>query len=371
MGSMYRDTWAEINLSAVGHNIKEMKKDLPDDCQLMAVVKSNGYGHGAVRIAKKALESGASMFAVALLEEAMQLREAGITEPILVMGWVDAKHAKVAAEHNITLTMFQKEWLQHVSKELPRPLKVHMKWDTGMGRIGVRTEDELKSVLYALKEMSHIQLTGAYTHFATADEADLSYFHEQEKRFNELLREFSNLWPDEVALHIGNSAASIRFPHKMHQFIRYGVAMYGLYPSEAVRKDTSIQLKQAFSLHSRLSHIKQINKGDTVGYGQTYKAETDEWIGTIPLGYGDGWSRQLQGIDVLVEGKRMPIVGRICMDQTMIKLDQPYPIGTKVTLIGQQGDETISMDEVAEHIDTINYEIPCMITSRVPRIYKN
>lgn len=368
---IYRDTWAEINLGAIEHNVKEMKKKLPETSQIMAVVKANGYGHGAVPVAKKAITSGATCIAVALLEEAITLREAGIDVPILVLGWVSPDHAHVAAKYDITLTMFQDDWLMNLPENLPNRLKVHMKWDTGMGRIGIRTNKQLKRILHALNQNSHIQLTGVYTHFATADESDLTYFHEQLERFEAMLHDFRELWPQDIAIHIGNSAASIRFPKKMHHYIRFGVSMYGLYPSKVLREEREIHLKQAFSLHSRLSHVKKIRKGETVSYGRTYTADSDEWIGTIPIGYGDGWRRQLQGIDVLINGKRMPIAGRICMDQTMIKLDQQYAVGTKVTLIGKQHKQTIDMDEIADYIDTINYEIPCMITSRVPRIYED
>jgi len=366
---IYRDTWAEVNLQAIEHNVQAIKANLQDETEIMAVVKADGYGHGSVAVARRALQAGATHLAVALLEEAITLREAGITAPILVMGWVGAEHAPIAAKHNITLTMFQEQWLKDVPKDLPQPLKVHMKWDTGMGRLGIRTVDELTSLVEQVQQQNLVHLTGIFTHFATADDADLTYFQEQRKRFQVLLDTFEQLWPEEIALHIGNSAAAIRFPKNMHHYIRFGVAMYGLYPSPVVKQEKKIALKQALSLHSRLSHVKKVNEGDSISYGRTYFAKNTEWIGTLPIGYADGWTRKLQGFHVLVNGKRMPIVGRICMDQMMIKLDQQYPVGTKVTLIGVQQDETILADDVAEYLETINYEIPCMLTSRIPRVY--
>src|SRR5690625_485189 len=366
---IYRPTWAEINLSAIAHNVKEMKKQLSHKNEIMAVVKADGYGHGAVEVAKTAMDSGATFLAVALLEEAINLRTEGINVPILVLGWVSPEQAHIAVKYDITLTCFQQEWLMDVPKNLSSRLKVHMKWDTGMGRIGIRTKNELKQMIQSLNYHTHIQLTGVYTHFATADEADLTYFNEQYRRFQSLLHYFNDLWSQPVAFHIGNSAASMRFPERMYQYVRFGVAMYGLYPSNVLKETSDMCLKQAFSLHSRLHHVKKISKGETVSYGRTYTAKDDEWIGTIPIGYGDGWRRKLQGIDVLIDGKRMPIVGRVCMDQTMIKLDKAYPIGTKVTLIGKQKEDMINVDEVANYIKTINYEIPCMINERVPRIY--
>ncbi|UJL47044.1 alanine racemase [Virgibacillus sp. NKC19-16] len=366
----YRDTWVEVNLDAIGYNIKQMKEKLPKSSNIIAVVKADGYGHGSVPVAKRALEAGAKALAVALLEEALVLREAGIDAPILVLGRTSPEAAPVASDHDITLTFFQEEWLQEVNTyKLEKNLKLHMKWDTGMGRIGIRTEEELKNILDALNKNPSIYLTGVFTHFATADEEDLTYFYKQKARFGALWAFFKENWPHDASIHIGNSAASIRLPEEMHDYIRFGISMYGLYPSGAVKAKRQIDLKQAFSLHSRLISVKKIAPGESVSYGATYTAEKSEWIGTIPIGYGDGWIRKLQGISVLVDGKRMPIVGRICMDQTMIQLDTEYPIGTKVTLIGAQDSDVIEMDEIANYVDTINYEIPCIINKRVPRIY--
>lgn len=368
--TFYRQTWAEINLAAIDYNIRQMKHRLLGNTGIIAVVKADAYGHGAIQVAKTALAAGARSLAVALLEEALVLREAGIEAEILVFGWVSPDDAYIAAEHDITLSFFQKQWLRQANQHmLDKKLKLHMKWDTGMGRVGIRSGAELEELVVELKESSRIQLTGIYTHFATADEVDPAFFREQNSRFKDLLTLFKGLWEEPVMIHTGNSAASIRFPEKMFDSVRFGIAMYGLYPSQMMKKEKWIDLKPAFSLHSQLIHTKRIAKGETVGYGRTYRAEEDEWIGTIPIGYADGWIRKLSGMDVLVDGQRMPIVGRICMDQTMIKLDREYPIGTKVTLIGKQGHEKIEMDEVATWLETINYEIPCTISSRVPRVH--
>lgn len=368
--TIYRETWAEINLDTIGHNINQVKQNLPRDCQIIAVVKANAYGHGDVKIAQKALDSGATMLAVALLEEALNLREMGIEAPILVLGRVSPKGTIIASEKNITLTFYQQEWLQEVAKQpLKEPLHLHMKWDTGMGRSGIRAEEELTSILELIKCNDKLHLTGIYTHFATADEVDLTYFKKQRTRFKQFLTLFQEQWQEDVCVHIGNSAASIRFPNEMYDAVRLGVSMYGLYPGETVKKENKVDLKQTFSLHSQLVHVKRIQAGDSVGYGATYKANKDEWIGTLLIGYGDGWTRKLQGFSILIEGKRMPIVGRICMDQMMVRLDENYSIGTKATLIGKQGDDMVTIDDVATYLQTINYEIPCMINNRVPRLY--
>ena len=369
--NIYRETWAEIDLDAIGYNLKQMKQKLPQHCNIIAVVKANGYGHGAVQIARKALQSGAVALAVALLEEALILREAGIVAPILVFGRISPEAAAVAAEQDITVSLYQSEWIQEVNHQtLPQDLKVHLVLDTGMARVGLRTEEELTELLDKLKQSSNIKLTGIFTHFATADEADLTYFRKQQSRLEQLLEVLHSQWPEPVAVHTGNSAASIRFPKEMQHYIRFGVSMYGLYPSKVVKAEQTISLKPAFSLHSKLIHTKQIDPGYSVSYGATFTAEEQEWIGTIPIGYGDGWIRKIQGLEVLVDGKRMPIVGRICMDMMMVRLDREYPVGTKVTLIGKQKDAVIEMDDLADHLDTINYEIPCMINGRVPRVYK-
>lgn len=368
---LHRYTWVEIDLEAIAYNIKQIKQKLPITSKVIAVVKADGYGHGSIPVAKKALTAGAEALAVALLEEAIELRKAQITAPILVLGWVPPESAVVAAELDITLTFFQQDWLDQVnSYTLAKPLKLHLKVDSGMGRIGIRSEKELYSILYALNKNKSIYLTGVYTHFATADEPESAYFLQQKERFEILLSKLKQHWAGELDIHIGNSASAIRLPEDMYDYIRFGIAMYGLYPSKAVKDKGEIDLKQAFSLHSNLVHVKQIESGDTVSYGCTYTANEKEWIGTIPIGYGDGWLRKMQGFSVLINGKRLPIVGRICMDQTMVRLDRAYPVGTRVTFIGRQDDTFIAMDEISEHAETINYEIPCVINKRIPRIYK-
>lgn len=367
----YRDTWAEINLDAIEHNIKTIKKTLPARCQAVAVVKANGYGHGAIPVAKAALRAGASTLAVATFDEAIELREAKITAPIFVLGWVSPTYAPIAAQHNITLTCFQKDWIEAVAgMPLEKPLNIQLKWDTGMGRIGLRTENELTDIVHALNQTSRIQLIGVFTHFATADEVDVQFYHKQRARFDQLITSFNAIWEKEpVSFHVSNSAATLRFPDETFDYARVGIATYGIYPSQAVQDSVRTELQPAFSLHSRLIHVKQVEQGNFVGYGCSYEAEEACWIGTIPIGYGDGWARNLQGIDVLVDGKRMPIVGKISMDQTTIALDESYPIGTKVTLIGKQQDEQIEAKEIATYIDTIPYEVTCMLTQRVPRVY--
>ncbi|WP_066187461.1 alanine racemase [Gracilibacillus timonensis] len=366
----YRDSWVEVNLDHIIYNIQQLQNRLPDKTNIYAVVKANGYGHGDVEVARAALAGGADRLAVALLDEALHLREAGITAPILVMGWIRPEDAIIAANDDITVTCFQKEWLQEIQQyALPVPLKVHLKWDTGMGRIGIREEEELVEILPYLAQ-DGIELEGVFTHFATADEVSTEHFEAQRTQFQVLWDVFQREWKgSSVLVHTGNSAASMRFPEKMFDYVRFGISMYGLYPSPVVKAERPIDLQPALSLHSRLIHVKTVEAGAAISYGATYVAEEKEWIGTVPLGYADGIKRALQGADVLVNGERCEIVGRICMDQFMVRLPRPAQVGDQVTLIGTQGKEMVEMDEWADILETINYEIACMISYRIPRIY--
>ncbi|RNA66344.1 alanine racemase [Alteribacter keqinensis] len=374
----YRDTWAEVNLNAIEENVQAIKKSLPDGVAYMAVVKANAYGHGAVDVARSALKAGASYLGVAILDEALALRQAGIEAPILVLGYVRPADAALAKKYNITLTVFQKDWVKDALPHLEEgngKLNLHLKIDTGMGRIGFRTEDEGRELLGFLRHNSSLfEVEGAYTHFATADEKGRSYIDEQHRTFEQFLGWMkAELKTAPPCIHSGNSATALRYKEYSYNMVRVGISMYGLAPSEEVKEEIEVPLKEAFSLHSRVTHCKKLSEGDGVSYGATYRAEKEEWVATIPIGYADGWIRaNANGGEVLVNGRRAPIIGRICMDQLMIAVHENVPVGTKVTLIGSQGAETVSADEVARRLGTINYEIPCMISYRVPRaIYKN
>lgn len=364
----YRDTWAEIDLDCIKENVRQMKSLLPKDVALMAVVKANGYGHGDVQIAKAAIEGGASYLAVAFLDEALALRKKGINDPILVLGATRAEYINIAGKNNITLTFFQEEWVREAQAQLAQDvtIKLHLKLDTGMGRIGVRECPTVQTIETLIMDDKRMELEGVFTHFATADSPDLHYFKLQLQRFEELVNAFQTR---PKMLHVSNSAAALRNIAPYLKGIRFGIAMYGLTPSPEIKEELPFQLKPAFSLRTKLVHVKKLLPGEKVSYGATYEAKGEEWIGTLPIGYADGWLRKLQGQEVLIEGMRVPIVGRICMDQCMIKLPFELPVGTIVTLIGVNQGEMISIDEIAEKLETINYEIPCMITNRVPRVY--
>lgn len=363
----YRDTWVEVNLDAITHNVKAMKHHIGENVEIIAVVKANGYGHGASQVAKTALDAGASILAVAFLDEAIALRNSGINAPILVLGATRAENVELAIKYNITLTVFSIDWLYEAKQYIQKDtINLHIKLDTGMGRLGIRNAEDLASLMTFVSGSSLFAITGIYTHFATADEIDLQYFNNQYEKFLELIDSISH---ENILVHCGNSATGLRFPDKLFNAVRLGISMYGLSPSLEIKNELPYSLKEAFALQTKLVHVKKVPKGTKVSYGATYEAKEDEWIGTLPIGYADGWLRRLKNSEVLVDDKRVELVGRICMDQCMVKLPYKLPIGTKVTLIGKQNNERISVDEVAERLDTINYEVTCMITSRVPRMF--
>ena len=367
-GYFYRDTWAEVDLDCIHANVTSVRNLLPDNVDIIAVVKANAYGHGDAQVAETALEAGASYLAVAFMDEAIALRKKGIKAPILILGATRPQDAGLAASLGMTITVFQQEWLVEAKKHLNADkLTVHIKVDTGMGRIGIRNKEELMSMEAAILEDQRFNLEGVFTHFATADELDLTYFHQQFALFQDMIGSLKN---QPRYIHCSNSAAALRFPNAYFNAVRIGIAMYGLTPSFEMEKEIPFPLKEAFSLKSKLIHVKKLQSGDKVSYGATYEAEKEEWIGTIPIGYADGWIRRLQGQEVLVNGVRSPIVGRICMDQCMVRLPSYVPAGTTVTLIGHQEDEFISINEIAGKLETINYEVPCIIANPVPRLYQ-
>ncbi|MDX6153743.1 alanine racemase [Marinococcus sp. PL1-022] len=368
----YRDTWVEINTENIKYNIREVRKLHAENVAVMAVVKADGYGHGAAETALAAAEAGASYFGVALLEEALELRKAGIKLPILVLGRTRPQDAAVAARHDIRLTVFQEEWLKEASRYTAgESLLIHMKVDTGMGRLGLINDEDITSFLAAVTSTPSIEMEGMYTHFATADELETTYFEQQYARFSQVVALVQQIGKAPRLIHCGNSAAAMRFPERCFNMVRFGISMYGLTPAADITGHLPFTLKEAFTLHSRLTQVKEVPPGTSISYGATYTSTENEWIGTVPIGYADGWLRahaENQG-EVLAGGIRVPIVGRICMDQMMVRLPHEFPVDTVVTLIGSQKEETISVTEVASRLGTITYEVPCIISKRVPRVY--
>lgn len=366
----FRPTKAVIHLNAIKHNVSELKKHLKSSVQIIAVVKANAYGHGDVAVSKAALEAGASVLAVATADEALHIREHFPETPILVLGATPVEFAAYAADLSITLAVFSAEWVEQVqalSNSFKKPLNVHIKIDTGMGRIGVRTKEELLALNHIISSSDAIVVDGVFTHFATADEEDTAYFEHQVALFDDFV---ASLPVKPRLVHASNTAAAlVKDARLQYDAVRFGISMYGLLPSSYVGEILPFPIKPAFSLETELVHVKQISAGDGVGYGATFVADKEMWIGTLPIGYADGMIRKLAGQEVLVGGERVPIVGRICMDQCMIALPRAYKVGEKVTLIGEQQGAVVSMEEWATKLETISYEVPCVITARVPRIY--
>ncbi|AEV94552.1 alanine racemase [Pediococcus claussenii] len=367
---IHRSTRIIVDGAAIRHNISEEISRLDNKSELFAVIKANGYGHGIRAVAKLAKQAGATGFCVALLDEALDLREAGFVEPILVLGITPVEHARLAAEKGISLTVGNLEWLQEAAQNYLEDiqLKIHLGLDTGMGRIGFQTPSELTVAdKFVNEHQEQFDFEGVFTHFATADEKDETYFKLQVGRFKEFMNALKKR-PKYV--HVSNTATSLWHAACNGNMIRFGVGIYGMNPSG--REITPpYELQPAMSLVSDLSFVKKITAGRSISYGATYTAKNDEWIGTIPIGYADGYERRLTGFHVLVDGNECEIVGRICMDQMMVRLPKEFPVGTTVVLAGRSGNQIITMTDIADYANTINYEITCGFTERIPREYKN
>ena len=361
----YRPTFIQVDLQAIQNNIKRLKKTLPRHTDVIAVVKANGYGHGDIAVAKAALQAGANLLAVATPEEALRIRAAGIQAEILLLGTSSASFFEEASKQNITLTAYSYEWL-NATRDFQLPLKLHIKIDSGMGRIGFTDEAELLKALNYIEGRDSLQITGVFTHFATADEEDQTLFLKQASTFERFLRVFKQRPP---IVHTSNSAATFVYPDQHWNAVRFGISMYGIAPSPWVETELPFPLEKALSLHTEVTHIKKVPKGSTIGYGATYVAQEDEWIATIPIGYADGLLRKLHNQSVLINGKKVPIVGKICMDQCMVRLDKKVKIGEHVVLLGKQGKEEILIEEWAKALQTIPYEVCCTFSNRIPRIY--
>ncbi|MEX2415442.1 MAG: alanine racemase [Paenibacillaceae bacterium] len=377
MNTFHRPTWAEISLDAVEHNISEFRRVLPPDKRIMAVVKANAYGHGAIEIAEEAVRSGVDYLGVAFLDEAIQLRQAGIQAPVLVLGYTDIRSLELARQYDVTITVFSEEVLEALenspssSSNDMKPLNIHIKLDTGMGRIGVRGEQQSIAFIHRARSIPGVYVEGLFTHYACADETDKCFTVEQHRRFEVIVGYFASVGVEFSYLHAGNSATGIDTPDMISTMLRLGISLYGFYPSDEVNHER-VGLRPVMSYKTKIIMVKILPALSTISYGATYQTQAEEKIATIPVGYGDGYTRLLTGkAYVLVRGHKVPIVGKICMDQCMINVtDIPdAAVGDEVVLFGAQGSESITADELAHTLRTINYEITCMVSYRVPRVY--
>ncbi|HOS69549.1 MAG TPA: alanine racemase [Bacillota bacterium] len=369
-----RAAWVEVDLDALAHNMREIRRLAKKDALVTAVIKADGYGHGATKIAQTLLENGADRFAVAVLDEGIELREAGFEVPILILGFTDKERAEEIVSYDLEQAVYSWELAEAISKEAVKQnktAKIHIKVDTGMGRIGLRPDKDSVQLIKKISKLPNIAIEGIFTHFAVADTLDKTYTEGQYERFTWICGELERENVKINVKHCGNSAAIIDLPNMHLNMVRAGIILYGLKPSDEVMLD-KIELKQVMSLKVRITHVKEIEAGQSVSYGRRFIAEKKSKIASLPVGYADGYTRMLSGkAEALVKGRRVPVVGRICMDQCMIDVTgiEDVKVGDEVVLFGKQGEGFIHIDELAEKLDTINYEIVCMISRRVPRVY--
>lgn len=371
----YQRVYAKIDLDAIAHNIALVKKKIPKDTRLMLIIKADAYGHGAIPIAK-CFEKEADYFGVAEMNEALELRRAGIQTPILILGYTSPHLFETALAHDITMTMFQFEAIQALSEtasRLGKTARVHFGVDTGMSRIGFRVTDEEAEKAVIAAKLPHIALEGIFSHFALADAFNKIPSIEQRALFDRFLTMLHEKGVDVPICHLNNSAGILSFD-RYYDMVREGIILYGLYPSEDVREETdgSFDFRPAMELITHISHIKTLEAHRGISYGHTYVTDKDMRIATIPVGYADGYPRALSNKGtVLIHGKRCPILGRVCMDQMMVDITHipEAKIEDKVVLVGRDGDDFISVEEIADASYSFNYEFVCGIARRVPRIY--
>jgi alanine racemase len=365
---------AVVDLGAVERNCRTLMSGLADRAELCAVVKANGYGHGMTDCADAALRGGATRLAVATATEAFELREhVGDAVPIFIMGALTGAELDVALQARAELTIWRPESLEEVAGRSGmfafKPL-IHVKYDTGMGRLGAREPFAVIRLADAAFIDDRVELAGVWTHFATADEDDETFLREQLESFRSIALQIKERHP-EITLHAANSAATLRGEEFHFDMVRCGVAIYGLDPFGV---DAGAHgLEPAFSLHTYVADVKRYHEGESVGYGRTWTATEDTWVAVLPVGYGDGFRRGLSNnCEVVVDGTRRERIGTISMDNITVDLgpETDVEVGDPAILIGTQGDQTITAEQLAERLATINYEIPCGITQRVPRAYR-
>ncbi|MBU0462334.1 MAG: alanine racemase [Proteobacteria bacterium] len=377
-----------IDLDAIQKNIQNLKQITDKKSKFMAVVKADAYGHGAVQVAKTAVEAGADWLGLARLNKVVEIRQAAIKVPILVFGYIHPSQAAMINDLDLAVTVYDFEMARALSskaKLLNRPVKVHLKVDTGMGRVGMvigrnnKSQANKTARKEALKEIEKIiklpgiDFNGIYTHFAGADCKDRTYTDLQIELFASLLDDLKKKRIEFEICHAANSAGIIEFPESHFDMVRAGISIYGLYPSSEVDR-SKVKLAPAMTLTSIVTGVRKVAKGFYVSYGMTHETQKATRLASVPVGYADGFSRRFSSNGfMLVKGHRAPVVGRVCMDQTMIDVGDIPNVkpGDEVVLIGSQGNETIGADELATRINTINYEIVSALTFRVKRIYSD
>jgi alanine racemase len=369
-----RPTIAEINLEAIRHNVCQIRRAVSPEAFIAAIVKANAYGHGAVKVSSAALAAGANGLGVAIPEEGAELRERGFTVPILVLGLTLPEQAQLLVEYNLVATVSTPEAVQalaEAARKKGRPAELMLKIDTGMNRVGI-PPDQALAFLNNWRSDRNLKLRGVFTHLATADAADKTYANQQLGSFTAALNQITRAGLTLDWISAANSATIIDLTHGHFNLVRPGIILYGLAPSREMRGDLNLQ--PAMQFKTRVVYIKEVPPGTKVGYGSTHTASRTTRLATLPVGYADGYSRHLSNkASVLIGGRRCPVVGRVCMDQIMADLgpEAEAKIGDEAVLFGRQGEAEISVTELADLAGTINYELVCAISARVPRVYSN
>lgn len=371
---MEKRTWAEIDLDAIAHNMREIRKITNPDAQIMAVVKADAYGHGFLEVTKALLENGADRLAVAVLQEAKQLRSRGVNVPILLLGASMDNDIEDIINFDVTPNVFSYEFakaISYVAEKKEKVTKIHIKLDTGMSRIGYVVSDDNTKIVNEIEKISklpYIEIEGIFSHFSTSDEYDGSYTRLQFNRFMSVIGDLEKRGVNIPIKHICNSAGIMMYPEMHLDMVRPGVILYGMYPSDEVDK-SRLDLIPAMTLKSKITFVKEVEPGRGVSYGKEYITDKVTKIATVPIGYADGYLRKIAGKGkMLVHGVKAPIIGRICMDQCMIDVTEVHNIerGDEAIIFGREG---ITIDDLASWLDTINYEVSCVIGKRIPRIY--
>lgn len=370
-----RAVWAQIDLDAAAHNMRQIRKHVGPDVKIAAVVKANAYGHGSVELAKTFAENGADCFAVSSLDEAVELRRyAHIDKEIFILGHTDARRTEELLTYDIEPAVFNlknAEFFSQEAQRLGKTLRVHIAVDTGMSRVGFQVNEFSVSEIKTIAALPNIEIRGLFTHFAVSDMKDKTFTRQQYGHFRWMCKRMEEEDIHIALRHCCNSAAVLELPEYYCDMVRPGIIMYGCEPSPEINI-TPYDLRPVMSLRCCIAHVKLIDAGATVSYGRHYTAPSRRKIATLPVGYADGYSRILSGkVDVLYHGHRVPQVGAICMDQCMIDVSGEANVhaGDEVVLFGRQGDSFIPIEEIAAACGTINYEIMCNISRRVPRVY--
>lgn len=373
MKKILRPAWAEIDLDAIAYNTRNIKQ-LIGNKDLIAVVKANCYGHGAIDIIPTLLENGASRLAVAMISEALEIRENKITAPIMILGFTPLYLGEELINNDIEQTVYDLDYARELSKialSFNKKAKIHIAIDTGMGRIGFLPNEKSIDDITEIYSLEGIDVVGIFTHFSTSDEKDKEYSHQQFTKMMSMMDELQKRGVNIPLKHVANSGAIIDLPNTYLDAVRAGIILYGYYPSDEVNK-SNLALKPALTLKATITNVKTLEKDMYISYGRTFKTTNKTIVATIPVGYADGYIRKLgENGKVIIKDQFVPIIGRICMDQFMIDVTNipDVKIGDEVILLGEKNGLKYNADDMAEKLGTINYEVTCMLKSRLPRVY--